>query len=358
MKRIDPHHYFTSRLMQWNRAHNRREMPWKGERDPYKIWLSEIILQQTRVEQGLGYYQRFIEAFPTVQHLAAAPDDQVFKLWEGLGYYSRCRNLLKAARWMATEHNGRFPDTPEAIRSLPGVGPYTAAAIGSFAFNLPLAVVDGNVYRVLARYFGIRTPFDSSTGKKQFAVLAQQLLDTAAPGTYNQALMDFGATLCKPRNPACGSCPLRSHCVALQENSITELPVKSKVLVRKNRWFYFLVAEYRGRYYVRKRTAKDIWQHLYEFIAAEGDGPLSSPPDLQQAGFPDIPLRSTPLVSGVYRQQLTHQTVNGQFILVQLNAPLRQPGAEAVSKQKIRELPFPKLITAFLQDKTVSLNLS
>jgi A/G-specific adenine glycosylase len=198
---------FTEKLLDWNNNNNKRSMPWKGEKDPYKIWLSEIILQQTRVEQGLSYYQSFITNFPTVYDLAKAPDEKVFKLWEGLGYYSRCKNLIASAKFIVNDLNGKFPDTFETIVALKGVGPYTASAIASFAFNQPYAVVDGNVQRVLSRYFGISTPVDTSAGKKLYQHLAESLLDINVAGLYNQAIMDFGAIICKPQNPLCTQCP-------------------------------------------------------------------------------------------------------------------------------------------------------
>jgi A/G-specific adenine glycosylase len=206
--------FFTQQLLKWDKKQNSRAMPWKGEKDPYKIWLSEIILQQTRVEQGLGYYNRFIAEFPTIHDLAKAPETKVFKLWEGLGYYTRCKNIIITARYISSELKGKFPVTYNDILKLKGVGPYTAAAIASFAFNLPHAVVDGNVFRVLARYFGIDTPIDSITGKKNFTVLANELIDKKIPGKYNQALMDFGAVLCKPQQPLCDTCPLKPNCSA------------------------------------------------------------------------------------------------------------------------------------------------
>src|SRR5450432_3260301 len=194
---------FTKKLLKWNLGSNTRTMPWKGEKDPYKIWLSEIILQQTRVEQGLGYYQKFIKAFPTVQQLAKAPQEKVFKLWEGLGYYTRCKNLIASALFISKDRKGKFPTDYESILGLKGVGPYTAAAIASFAYNLPHAVIDGNVFRVLSRYFGISTPIDSPDGKKLYALLANELLDKQEPGLYNQAIMDLGAVICKPQQPLC-----------------------------------------------------------------------------------------------------------------------------------------------------------
>ncbi|MCY7291511.1 MAG: A/G-specific adenine glycosylase, partial [Ferruginibacter sp.] len=197
--------FFTENLMLWNNKYNRRTMPWKGEKDPYKIWLSEIILQQTRVEQGLEYYNRFLIKYPKVELLAVADENEVFKLWEGLGYYSRCKNLIVSARIIAFNYDGIFPNKYEDILKLKGVGPYTCAAIASFAFNLPHAVVDGNVLRVIARFFGIDTPIDSIKGKKVFNTLAQTLMDTVSPALYNQAIMDFGATICKPQLPLCST---------------------------------------------------------------------------------------------------------------------------------------------------------
>jgi A/G-specific adenine glycosylase len=206
--------FFREKLMGWHLESNKREMPWKGEKDPYRIWLSEIILQQTRVEQGWAYYERFLKKFPNISALARASDQVVLKCWEGLGYYTRCRNLIHTARYIAFERNGLFPSTYDEIIQLKGVGPYTAAAIASFAFNQPHAVVDGNVFRVLARYHGLSTPIDRPEGKKLFQSLAQGSLDKDQPGQYNQALMDLGATVCKPQSPNCADCPLRKNCTA------------------------------------------------------------------------------------------------------------------------------------------------
>ncbi len=335
-------------------------MPWKGEKDPYKIWLSEIILQQTRVEQGLGYYNRFVQTYPAVQQLAAAPEKQVFKLWEGLGYYSRCKNLIAAAKHITYTLNGRFPNTYEAILALKGVGPYTAAAIASFAFGLPHAVVDGNVFRVLARFFGIDTPIDSVAGKKYFSELASQLLDKQNPGTYNQAIMDFGATVCTPRAPACRQCPLHNKCIAFATGSVQQLPVKEKTTVKKNRWLYYVVAQYNGRYFVRKRKAGDIWENLYEFIPIEASAPLQPEEVLNSQAVTQLIGQHSfknCVASALYRQVLTHQIVQGCFIQVVLK---RQPALkeyEAVSARTLSRLPFPKFINHWLKDKNVSLNL-
>ena len=274
---------FVPTLLRWNKEKNTRQMPWKGEKDPYKIWLSEIILQQTRVEQGLNYYNNFIKTFPDIHKLAKAADEKVFKLWEGLGYYSRCRNLLVTARYISKELNGKFPDNYEDIRKLKGVGPYTAAAISSFAFNLPYAVVDGNVFRVLARIYGITIPIDSTDGKKYFATLAENLLDKKQPGYYNQAIMDFGAVICKPVTPLCLNCGFKKFCSAFINNKINELPVKEKKISIKKRWFYYLVLEYKNEIAVRQRIEKDIWQDLYEFPLIEADKEMDKKNILKQA---------------------------------------------------------------------------
>ncbi|MFT3979677.1 MAG: A/G-specific adenine glycosylase [Ferruginibacter sp.] len=344
--------FFTRSLMHWHNHANKREMPWKGEKNPYKIWLSEIILQQTRVEQGWEYYLRFIKKYPTVKELAAAPEDDVFKLWEGLGYYSRCKNLHFTARYIAGELQGKFPAQYDEIVALKGVGPYTASAIASFAFNLPHAVVDGNVNRVLARYFGIEKAIDSTDGKKDFAKLAQQLLDTKKPGLYNQAIMDFGATVCKPQLPLCGQCVLQARCIAYKEAKVHELPVKEKKIVKKNRWFYFLVIEKEGYVFVRKREAKDIWQNLYEFVLLEWPQQTGAAELLQtEEGQAVLPSAVKQLaVSKEYKQQLTHQTVHACFLHLQLTSRKEPQGYEKLSLQKIKAIAFPKLINDYLTD--------
>jgi A/G-specific adenine glycosylase len=352
--------FFTKNLLVWNSRDNYRAMPWKGEKDPYKIWLSEIILQQTRVEQGLEYYNRFIKAFPSVHTLAKAPEQAVFKLWEGLGYYTRCKNLLATAAYISKELNGEFPEQYEAIIKLKGVGPYTAAAIASFAFNLPHAVVDGNVYRVLSRFFGIATPIDSTEGKKGFARLAQQLLDKKQPGAYNQALMDFGATVCKPAQPACGTCALKQQCLAYSGNLMNELPVKSKKIVKKNRWLYYLLINFNSKVYIRRRGAGDIWENLHEFVLVETEGPLTTAQLVKNHvfisafGHSGYTIRHT---SRLYKQQLTHQTIQGRFISISTAKPPHLPGYEPVTEKKLLKLAFPKFITHYLTDKKLTLNL-
>ncbi len=352
--------YFTEKLLLWNKNTNNRPMPWKGEKDPYKIWVSEIILQQTRVEQGWAYYNRFIKTFPTVQHLAKAPQTEVFKLWEGLGYYSRCKNLIATAHIIAREYNGKFPENYEEILQLKGVGPYTAAAIASFAYNLPYAVVDGNVFRVLSRFFANATPIDSGNGKKIFTTLANELLHKKNPGIYNQALMDFGAVICRPKLPLCNVCPLKAKCGALKKKLVGVLPIKEKKIIQKTRWLYYFILQHNNKIFVRKRGAKDIWENLYEFVLIETASVTETASLLKllakENGLQknDFTLHS---ISALYRQKLTHQTVHGQFIHIHLKKPLSLAGYKAVSAQALAGLPLPKLITGYLKDKNVSLNL-
>lgn len=250
---------FSSVLLAWY-DQNKRDLPWRRTKDPYLIWLSEIILQQTRVVQGLAYYNRFSERFPTPRALAEAPEDEVLKYWQGLGYYSRARNLHAAAKSM----QGEFPRTYEGVRALKGVGDYTAAAVCSIAYDMPYAVVDGNVYRVLARVFGIDTPIDSPAGKKQFTELAQKLLDKKRPGDYNQAIMDFGATVCTPAAPQCLVCPLAAVCRALADGRVEQLPVKAQKTKISNRYFHYIYVKQGENTWLHKRGAGDVWQNLYE----------------------------------------------------------------------------------------------
>lgn len=343
---------FASLLLKWNREQNDRQMPWKGVKDPYKIWLSEIILQQTRVEQGLEYYNRFVQTFPDVHKLAQAPESKVFKLWEGLGYYSRCRNLIATAGYVSKELKGKFPDNYEAIRSLKGIGPYTAAAISSFAFNLPYAVVDGNVFRVLSRVFGINKPIDSVAGKKYFTALADELLDRKQPGIYNQAIMDFGAVVCKPAAPLCDNCIFKNHCRAFKNHKVSKLPVKTKKIAVKKRWFYYPVLEYKNTVAVRLRTAKDIWQGLCEFPLIEVEKETDVKNILKQATRKGWLNKSDEIVSvsAIHKQQLSHQLIAGQFIRIRLR---KKPAAGFfwVEKNKLNKYAFPQLINQFINSE-------
>lgn len=343
---------FRNKLLQWNEKFNCRNMPWKGEKNPYYIWLSEIILQQTRVEQGMEYYNRFIEKYPSVRQLASANDTEVFKLWEGLGYYSRCRNLLVTARYISFENNGNFPDTYAGLLSLKGVGPYTAAAIASFAYNQPHAVVDGNVYRVLARFFGIETPVDSPSGKSMFTALANDLLDKKKPGVYNQAIMDFGASVCKPKLPLCDQCPMNKQCFAFRDNKVSVLPVNEKKKRTRTRFFNYILVEFNKRIFVRKRNDKDIWQNLHELVLHESNDDKLSENQLAALALGDeVPaylVRHKPVV---IKQQLTHQLIISRFIHISLEQPVSIPGYDLLGPKELSKLPFPKTINSYLQSR-------
>ncbi len=258
----------SKQLINWYRL-NHRDLPWRQSADPYIIWLSEIILQQTRVEQGLPYFNKFLLNYPEISHLALAPEEEVMKLWQGLGYYSRARNLHATAKIIHYKYKGIFPCDYLQIRELKGVGDYTAAAVASFAFNQPHAVVDGNVYRVLSRFFGEDTPIDSTLGKKIFAELAYEVLNKKLPSIHNQAIMEFGAMLCRPANPDCNICPLNQGCVAFKNQLVGKLPVKANKTKVCNRYFNYLLVRYNNAIYLNKRKAGDIWETLYELPLIE-----------------------------------------------------------------------------------------
>jgi A/G-specific adenine glycosylase len=346
---------FTTKLIKWNSEYNTRSMPWKGEKDPYKIWLSEIILQQTRVDQGLKYYEKFITRFPTIKELALASDQEVYKMWEGLGYYSRCKNLLETARKVFVEFGGNFPVNYVDIIKLKGIGSYTASAISSFAYNDARAVVDGNVQRVIARYFGITTPIDTLKGKQFYQSLAHELLDKKNPGVYNQAIMDFGATICKPQNPLCWECVQREDCVAFNQGFVAKLPVKEKTLQKRDRWLYYFLIEVDNRIYIRKRTGKDIWENLHEFVLFESPSALPTP--LQEHAFLKQlfggGLYEVSHVSKPYKQLLTHQNIHGQFILLKANTELTIRGYVLVRKETLEQYAFPRIINKFLSETAV-----
>lgn len=348
--------WFTGKLMEWHTHHNHREMPWKGEKDPYRIWLSEVILQQTRVAQGMKYYERFLEAFPTVQHLADAGDDEVMKMWEGLGYYSRARNLRAAAKTIAYDYRGSFPTTAAGWLQLKGVGPYTAAAIASFAFGEAVPVVDGNVYRILSRVFGIHTPIDTTEGKRQFALLAMDLLYAQDPAAYNQAMMDFGATVCTPAAPDCNSCPLHVSCLAFRQDMVPVLPVKTKQIVRKVRHFHYLDFRDGDRRYLVKRQGRDIWQGLHEFPMIESAHPLQAEEVRQaaaKAGWLHEQMAISP-VGKVFRQLLTHQEVYGHIYVVE-GSPILPEQFIVTDRQKMATFAFPRLLNWYLSDNALYL---
>lgn len=352
-------HTFRERLLRWDKEKNGRAMPWKGEKDPYKIWLSEIILQQTRVQQGLPYYHKFVEHFPTVNGLAAAPLDRIMVLWQGLGYYSRARNLHAAAKMVVDEFNGEFPAKYEDILRLKGVGDYTAAAIASFAFDIPVPVIDGNVYRVLARIFGVRTPYDTAEGKKLFKKLAQGLLSKERPAAYNQAIMDFGATVCTPARPGCDNCPFSDMCIAYQNDICEKLPVKSKKISKKNRYFNYLILENDDCVWLEKRTKKDIWQDLYQFPAIESNKVLEPGELYKKKEWKKLAPQSRPqavLVSDIYKQSLTHQNIYARFLTFRDAKDLKGPYVK-VKRNSLTNFAFPKIIDCYIKDKTLYLSL-
>lgn len=344
---------FSSILLKWNREKNKRQMPWKGEKDPYKIWLSEIILQQTRVEQGLEYYRRFIKTFPNIHKLAKASDEKVFKMWEGLGYYSRCKNLLVTARYISRQLNGKFPNSFEEIKALKGIGTYTASAIASFAFDLPYAVVDGNVFRVLSRVFGINIPIDSTGGKNFFSHLAAELIDKRTPGIYNQAIMDFGAIVCKPATPLCDECPFKKSCHAFLNKKVNILPVKEKKIRIRQRWFYYLLIRYKDKILIHQRKEKDIWQHLFEFSLIETKTKQSEKQiliDAEKKQFLKKGNYEVISVSSLYKQKLSHQLITGQFLTIRMTRKsIVNNDGFWVEQQKIKRYAFPQFINQYLQ---------
>lgn len=342
--------WFSRALVPWYREH-RRDLPWRRTRDPYRIWLSEVILQQTRVDQGLGYYERFVERFPTVADLAAAPDGEVMKLWQGLGYYSRARNLLVAARQVSDQGQGRFPDTLEGLRALKGVGAYTAAAIASIAFDRPAAVVDGNVYRVLARVFGIDTPIDSTEGRKRFAELAEGLLDPGAPGDHNQAVMELGATVCTPRDPACGTCPLATRCIARKEGRVALLPVKAGRTTVRERHFSYLILRSEGAIVLQQRRSKDIWQELHEPPLIESPAAPAKRSLEKTAG--QLLGRTVALKApvGPVKHVLSHQVIHATFWTVEpaVGGPL-PAGCFLADQEALKRLAVPRLVERYLEE--------
>lgn len=343
---------FADLLLAWYHE-NRRDLPWRGTRDPYKIWISEIILQQTRVSQGYDYFLRFMQRFPDVQALAGASEDEVLKCWQGLGYYSRARNLHAAARQIAA--GGGFPGTYEGIRSLKGVGDYTAAAIASFAFGLRHAVVDGNVYRVLARYFGVDLPIDTGAGKKYFAQLARELLpEDSEVADYNQAVMDFGAMQCVPKGPKCEACPLSDSCLACRDRKVQDFPVKAKTLRVTERYLHYMYIQVGDDVALFRREGNDIWKGLYEPYLVET--PERCAPDvlLTSDRVPDFmraaTTRKTLLCTGV-RHQLTHRTLICDFHKLEMPVRPASFGREVcwVRAGQLSGYAFPRLVAMLLE---------
>lgn len=346
---------FSAILTNWY-LKNKRDLPWRNTSDPYKIWLSEIILQQTRVEQGLPYYLKFTQNYPDVKKLAKANEDEVMKLWQGLGYYSRARNLHFTAKEIATKHKGKFPSNYHEIRALKGVGDYTAAAIASFAYNLPYAVVDGNVMRVLSRYLGINEVIDSSKGKKKLAEAAQELLDVKNPAVYNQAIMEFGATYCVPAKPDCEKCPFNDSCEAFRLKKVNELPYKSKKTKITKRYFHYFILDYKGKTYLHKRKSGDIWQGLYEFPLHEAKSNLEFDELLKSQLLKDVAKHSKMRLiktASTKKHILSHQHIFAQFYHIYLNKPFINERYIEVSFEALNNYPLPRLIHRYLEEENI-----
>jgi A/G-specific adenine glycosylase len=338
---------FSKLLIYWY-LQNKRNLPWRATDDPYKIWLSEIILQQTRVVQGISYYNKFVENFPTIFDLAKADEEQVLKLWQGLGYYSRARNLHHSAKLVVNKLNGIFPSTYDQLIKLKGIGDYTASAIASICFNEPTAVVDGNVYRVLARHFAIATPINSTVGAKEFKSLAQQLIDKESPGTHNQALMELGATVCKPQNPDCPSCPLKSDCLAYSSNKINMLPVKEQKLKITKKYFNYVVVHSKNDKTLWVKRNRGIWQNLYEFPLIESSGPLNENQLMKHQKFEELfdglDIRIQLFESDGRPHKLTHQHIYAKFWILEVKEDIN----EGIFWNTIEKYPVPVLIDNFL----------
>ncbi len=350
---------FTSKLITWFEQHH-RTLPWRKTKNPYYIYLSEIILQQTQVSQGLSYYNKFVKNYPKVEDLANSSEETILKDWQGLGYYSRARNMHFACRQIVDDYDGIFPSNYEGIKSLKGVGDYTAAAIASFAFNQAKPVVDGNVFRFLSRLFGVETPIDTTTGKKTFATLAETLLDKDNPGTYNQAIMEFGALQCRPKGPNCDACPFQVKCIAFNTKSINNLPVKSKRVKQRDRFFYYLIIEYHDQILIRKREKKDIWQNLFDFKLIESKKKEKSIASFikNNLGNNEIGTYEISSISKEYRHLLSHQIIHAVFIHLSLATKLSiKTPYYWIEKADLREYAVPKLIENYLKEETNLLSL-
>lgn len=341
---------FSETLIRWY-SENKRVLPWRQTKEAYYIWLSEIILQQTQVKQGLPYYKAFTKKFPSVFKLAYAKESEVLKLWQGLGYYSRARNLHTTAKYIANELNGEFPDNYKDLLKLKGVGDYTASAIASICFNEITAVVDGNVYRVLSRYFGIETPINSSKGAKEFKALAQKLIDKKNPADFNQAIMEFGAIQCKPKNPDCYVCPLNKGCIAYNKNRIAKLPVKVKSAKAKKKYFNFLVFISKDeKTILEKRVGKGIWQNLYQFPLVESEKEQKYNTFKKQLESHNL-LKGNPFELLLYNKEatihkLSHQHLHIKFWIINVN----NLKVDGVSRNKIHKYPVPVVIGNFIEN--------
>jgi A/G-specific adenine glycosylase len=345
--------FFSKKIISWYEE-NKRDLPWRHTRDPYKIWLSEIILQQTRVAQGMPYYERFVENFPDIISLANAKEDRILRLWQGLGYYSRARNLHACAKKVRDEQGGIFPPTFEELKKLPGIGAYTAAAIASMAFREPVAVVDGNVYRVLARVFGIDLDIMSNEGKTHFFEKANELIDKHQPDLFNQAMMEFGALHCTPKNPKCDSCIFMKTCIAYQQDQQSLLPVKAKKQAARKRYFTYIIIEFKGRLLMRKRQHGDIWNGLYDFFLIEKPRLLN--PQKLLLAHQELKMNTPSAISEVYKHILSHQHLMTRFVWIKLSDDqslkkfMKENELAFYSKKQVANLPKPILVTRFLHE--------
>ena len=346
---------FADQLIAWYAQH-KRDLPWRHTTDPYKIWLSEVILHQTRVAQGLPYYERYLSHYPDIKSLAAATEDEVLRHWQGLGYYSRARNMHKTARQIVELYDGKFPDAAENLAKLKGIGPYTTAAIGSFAFNLPLAVVDGNVKRVIARYAGVELPIDSKAGHECITELATAWLPAERSAIYNQAIMEFGALQCVPKNPNCEVCVFENSCAARKMNKVQMLPLKSKSIIKRNRFFNYIALVCNDKLYLHKRQPGDIWEGLYEFLLVEDDKLL----ELNEIGnflahrqkkmYGDLSIFNNFKIPfqwrqlGDFKHVLTHQLIHARFFAVEIDEESGCNSNQLFSKEMVEKLPKPILI--------------
>jgi A/G-specific adenine glycosylase len=357
---------FSTKIVNWYEQ-NKRSLPWRETSDPYRIWLSEIILQQTRVDQGTAYYHRFLEAFPDINSLAGASEEQVLKHWQGLGYYTRARNLHRAANILLTRHKGIFPQEYKSVLNLPGIGEYTAAAILSIAFGQAYPVVDGNVNRVISRVFGIYEPVDGTVGKKLILEKATSLMDKATPGVYNQAIMEFGALHCTPRNPSCSNCIFKSECRAFQNGDVENLPTRKVKPVQRFRHFYYFLFIFRSNHstkiLINKRGGKDIWKNLYDFPLVEKSRrtPLK---EIRESGIHGLELKNKVLktMGNEYKHILSHQVILARFIRVdcteeqmaEIRKHLRIENLIPIETRDLVHFPVPRLIEKFLEENQVS----
>lgn len=349
----------VKKLIGWYEQ-EKRDLPWRRTSDPYKIWVSEVILQQTRVSQGINYFYNFLEAFPDVEALAQAEETDVLKVWQGLGYYSRARNMHRAAKTIVENFGGKFPSDYKNILALKGIGEYTAGAIVSFSFGMPHAAVDGNVKRVLSRLFAIHDQIDTSIGDKKLKNIAQELIPGENPGTFNQALIEFGAVWCIPKNPKCETCPLQQHCLAFANNSVDQLPAKKPKKKPRDRFLNYLVIQNKDHrhFYLRKRSDNaDIWKNLYDFPLIESERPLSPEELINTREWRKLigeNYRSLNRKSDKKKHQLSHQTLHTYFWEVNIDNLLEPDfsvnGIIKDEKRNVHQYPFPRLIDAFLQE--------